>query len=160
MAVKKQGQKKFGPFFFGLALACAPPAFAQTMAPPLQLLLFHPARPGVLSQCENAHLRDTFGRDAWPDPADPHKAWVVDTAFSLRWPGGTFTQAGALPGPADPPSGDRCFALLSGGQPVLSGAAVEAWSARRLDFMTLVRLRGEPGEPVRYELQARFPALR
>ncbi|ENO89510.1 hypothetical protein C666_05640 [Thauera linaloolentis 47Lol = DSM 12138] len=144
----------------GLALACAAPAAcAQVLTPPLQLLLFHPARPGVLSQCENAHGRDTFGRDARPDPADPQKAWVVETAFTLHWPDGAFTQAGALPDAAALPI-DRCFALLSGGQPVLSGAVVDEWSARRLDFMALVRLCSEPGTPTRYVLQARFPLPR
>lgn len=143
----------------GLALACAAPAALPQVLAPLQLLLFHPARPGVLSQCENAHLRDTFGYHARPDPADPQKAWGVETAFSLRWLGGAFTQAGALPDAAAQ-SIDRCFALLSGGQPVLSGAVVDEWSARRLDFMTLVRLRSEPGTPTRYALQARFPLPR
>lgn len=139
----------------GALSACAGPS---TPTEP-QLLFFHPYRPGVLTQCENAHLRDTFVRDALPDPADPRKAWVVREAFELHWSGGRIAQATMVDGDGENPhpKSDVCFALMQQGQAVVSGAVVAAQSARLLPFPTLVRLNTPSGTPSRYELRPRFP---
>lgn len=139
----------------GVLSACASlPTPAAT-----QLVFFHPYRPGVLTQCENAHLRDTFVRDALPDPADPRKAWVVREAFDLRWAGGRIEQDAQGHDTAEPPlpRTDVCFVLLRQGQAVVSGAVVSEHSARLQAFPTLVRLNTPPDAPTRFELRPRFP---
>lgn len=142
-------------------MASALPACLAADAPQRwQLVFFHPFRPGVLQQCENAHLHENYARVALPDAADPLKAWVVQAPLTLHWPGGTLSQAGdpAVAMPAHPFT-DLCFTLRIDGQPLVSGAVVSQYSARLLRFPTLVHLSPEPGATTpRYQLQPRFPA--
>ena len=72
-----------------LAALAAGVALAGDGAPRWQLLFFHPFRPGVLQQCQDAHRREDFGRMAGVDAADPFKAWVVQGPLELRWRGRT-----------------------------------------------------------------------
>lgn len=141
---------------------CAPAQSGQVQAsdPALQLLFFHPLRPTVLGQCRNAHHSDHYERMAKPDPADPRKAWIVDTAFELRFIDGTFRQPGPIADRSATdarPLTDVCFTILMNGQPTVSGAVVPEYSARRFDFPALVMMRSPPGEPTRYELRHQFP---
>lgn len=141
----------------GLAGCGAPPAAAPS--PRWQLLFFHPFRPGVLQQCEDAHLQPGYARDATPDPADPRKAWVVEGPLAVAWPGGQLLRAGLPAAPPARPATDVCFTLQVDGQALVSGAVVPEHSARLLRFPTLVLLRGGAASAVpQYRLQTRFPA--
>jgi len=131
---------------------------APDMPPPLQLVFFHPFRPGVLSQCQ--HALDLSAEVNWK-PIDT--SWRLGAALSLHWQGGTYTQDGPMPDSSDQdahPHMDVCFALLAGGKPFMSGAVVREGSARLLNFPTLVRIRTQPGEPARFEWHPRYPAIR
>jgi hypothetical protein len=140
-------------------------AFAQDAAPlpDWQLWLFHPFRPGVLQQCQDAHLMPNFERVARPDPADPNKAWELTEAFSVTWHRGKFSkpakaQAADALRPKFPQYLGGCFAIIVNGQPVMSGAAVPAFSARLLEFTTLVLNEDiAPGKPLSFNLLTRFP---
>lgn len=135
-------------------------ALAGDGAPPRwQLLFFHPFRPGVLQQCQDAHRREDFGRVAGVDAADPLKAWVVQGPLQLRWRGGLLSLDGPGAARAHPPT-DLCFTLSVDGRPLVSGAVVPNQSARLLRFPTLVRQAGGgPDAAVeRYELLPHFPA--
>ena len=147
-----------------LAALAAGVALAGDGAPRWQLLFFHPFRPGVLQQCQDAHRREDFGRMAGVDAADPLKAWVVRGPLRLRWQGGELVQAGRDEGAgaARPhPLTDLCFTLSVDGQPRVSGAVVAPQSARLLRFPTLVRQAtgpGTDGAAESYELLPHFPA--
>lgn len=131
----------------------------QNDAPPLKLVFFHPSRPGILTQCKEAL--------SLPNEVtlkSSEEAWPVDFAFNLHWPGGAFQHDGPMPESSNNlgthPTTDVCFALLAGGKPFMSGAVVRYMSTRRLDFPTLVRMRTQPGEPARYELNPSYRATR
>ncbi len=150
-------------------MAGALPACLAADAPQRwQLVFFHPFRPGVLQQCEDAHLRENYARVAQPDAADPLKAWVVEGPLVLHWRGGVLAQAGSTTTtttttapPAHPPT-DLCFTLHVDGRPLVSGAVVHPYSARLLRFPTLVRLADFPQATTtaaQYRLQPRFPTI-
>jgi len=127
---------------------------------PWRLLVFHAFRPGILSLCANAHQWLDFERLALPDAADPLKArWLIEAA-SIQWPGGRFSQAAAGDAPAKPGLlSDACFTLFVDGKPVMSGAVVSSYSARRFDFPALIVAERAPAEgPLRLTLAPRFPA--
>lgn len=137
-------------------------AYAEASPPAvvtLQLALFHPFRPGVLAQCENAQMHAAAAAQAFPDLDDPRKAWIVQETFKIRWAGGEFEQQDSTRGSDSSltPRTDLCFALIRDGQVVVSGAVVSEQSARLLGFPTLVRMRAVPGTPTQYELRPRFP---
>lgn len=129
---------------------------------PWRILVFHAFRPGILSLCENAHRWPDFERLALPDPADPAKGRWLTEAASVRWSGGTFTQAGDVPR-----SGrlltDACFVLYVDDAPAMSGAVVSSFSARRFEFPALVVDRpaagaGTPLPALSLTLMPGFPA--
>ncbi len=149
------------PILLAVGLACAASAcLAADTAQPWQLVFFHPPRPGVLQECEDAHLRENYARMAVPDAADPLKAWVVEGPVVLQWPGGQLVQADSGTATHAHPPMDMCFTLQVNGRPLVSGAVVPQYSARLLRFPTLVRLPATPGATaVQFRLQPRFPAL-
>jgi hypothetical protein len=135
------------------------PALAQPPAPAWRLLVFHAFRPGILSLCENAHLKPDFERHALPEAADPLKARWLTEAASVQWSGGRFSQPASGEVPAPPRLlTDACFTLFVGGAPVVSGGVVSSRSARRFDFPALV-VDGTPATeaPLRLTLAPRFP---
>ena len=124
-----------------------------------RLLVFHAFRPGILSLCENAHTWPGFERLAMPDPADPLKARWLDEAASIQWQGGRISQAASA---AEAPGSrrlltDACFALFVEGVPVMSGAIVPSYSARRFEFPALVVERTPAGAPLVMTLAPSFP---
>lgn len=127
-----------------------------------QLVFFHTQNSGVLTQCKNAHLSEHFERASRVDPSDPGRSWVVQGPYRVTWKGGWFHHRDSDPQPvADHSSAlpltDVCFAIIVSGLPVVSGAVVSEYSARLLDFPTLVRSQSETsGVPV-FELRPRFP---
>jgi hypothetical protein len=148
-----------------LGMLASASALAQDAAPrpDWQLWLFHPFRPGVLQQCRDAHLMPNFEQLARPDPADPNKAWELTEAFTVKWHRGKFSkpakaQAADAPRPKFPHYLGGCFAIIVDGQPVMSGATVPAFSARLLEFTTLVLNEDSPpGKPLSFNLLTRFP---
>ncbi|WP_457419144.1 hypothetical protein [Roseateles sp. P5_E7] len=125
-----------------------------------RLLVFHAFRPGILSLCANAHQWPDFERLAMPEAADPLKARWLAEAASIQWPGGRFSQADASDAPAKPGLlTDACFTLFVDGKPVMSGAVVSSYSARRFDFPALVVAQRAPADgPLGLTLAPRFPA--
>ena len=130
---------------------------------PWRLLVFHAFRPGVLSLCANAHQWPDFERLAMPDAADPLKArWLIEAA-SIQWPGGRFSQNASQPAADDAPAKprlltDACFTLIVNGKPVMSGAVVSSYSARRFDFPALIVDGARVEGPLQLTLAPRFPA--
>ncbi|MEO6277765.1 hypothetical protein [Roseateles sp.] len=126
---------------------------------PWRVLVFHAFRPGILSMCENAHRWPDFERLALPDAADPLKArWLTEAAL-VQWSGGRFSQPAGGDLPAEPRLlTDACFTLYVGGTPLLSGAVVPTYSARRFDFPALVVEAAPVDGPLKLTLAPRFPA--
>lgn len=154
---------KYSRFFpVACALVLVAAAAAAQPSPAWEVWVFHPFRPGVLQQCKDIHRSPAFERDARPDPSDPLKAWVLQGPYTVKWQGGTFGKPAAPAAAVDTEKGiprflDGCFAVVVEGRPVLSGAAVPEFSARRLDFPVLVQLRNAAGEPGTFNLLPRFP---
>ncbi len=149
-------------FLLALAGWCAAlPALAveEATAQPWRVLLFHPFRPGVLSQCEYAHRGPHFERVAPPDATDPLKSrWLVE-AVVIDWQGGRLVQPASGEVPAPPRLlSDVCFTLVVAGQPVLSGAVVRPYSARRFEFPALVVESDSADAPLQLMLTPQFPA--
>ena len=149
----------------GVEQTLSPEPRAQRQAEaqrPWRLLVFHAFRPGILSLCENAHRWPGFERLAMPDPADPLKARWLDEAASIEWRGGTFSQSASTANAADAPTAhrllsDACFTLFVDGAPVISGAIVQSFSARRFEFPALVIERRPAGAPLALTLAPGFP---
>lgn len=139
----------------GLATGLAPgTALAEPAPQRWQLLFFHPFRPGVLQQCELSQWWPNRPTQDQPDPAEPGKAWVVEEGLQLDWGAGLLEQAGPEAGTR--PRTELCFALRVDGQLLVTGAVLAEYSARRLDFPTLVRLAPTAQRPQRYQLRPRF----
>ena len=123
---------------------------------PWKILVFHAPRPHILALCKNVHRWIGFEELAHPDPADPLKARLLSEALTVNWAAGSFAQAGE-PAPKDKLLTDACFALYIDDKPVLSGAVVSSFSARRFDFPALVVQQPMPEGPLRLTLAPRFP---
>lgn len=127
---------------------------------PWKILVFHAFRPGILSMCREAHHWPDFGRLALPDPKDPLRARWLTEAASIRWSGGSFSKGGDAP-QKEQLLTDACFTLYVDDVPVLSGAIVSSFSARLLEFPTLVVERPAPGAapdgPLTLTLAPGFP---
>lgn len=128
---------------------------------PWKILVFHAFRPGILSMCRDVHRWPDFERLALPDPKDPLRARWLTEAASIRWSGGSFAKGGDAP-QKEKLLTDACFALYVDNVPVLSGAIVPSFSARLLEFPTLVVERPAPGAapdgPLALTLAPGFPA--
>lgn len=130
--------------------------------PSRQLMFFHPQNSGVLSQCKNAHMSEYFERASHVNPSEPGRSWVVQGPYRVNWNGGWFHHSDSDPQPAaghgwSLPLTDVCFVITVRGLPLVSGAVVSDYSARLLDFPTLVRTRNETSGVLVFELRPRFP---
>ncbi|RYX93375.1 MAG: hypothetical protein EOO28_18405 [Comamonadaceae bacterium] len=150
----------------------APPAHVAAGVQRWALWVYHPFRPRVFSLCKDAHLKDSFLRDARPDPADPFKARVLGEAAQIEWSGGLLSQPG-VSGPsgtaprlqyrsASEPGWrlltDACFTLFVDGKPVVSGALTHPFAAPFLDFPVLIVNRMDPDAPLSLTLLPRSGA--
>lgn len=134
----------------GLLMATLP---AVAQASEARLWIVTPAPAGDLSDCPHRAAGAVLAQSA--------DARLLTSDAVVRWEGGRFPLRGETGDDERLEQlSDHCFALVTDGKVVVSGATLRPYSARLLRFPVLQVVTRRQGEPLEFDLTPAFPAVR